>query len=366
MRVAWLNHRDIGHPSAGGSERTLAEVGRRLVNSGHEVSVLSTAWQGGATRDEYDGVRVRRIPTTAGVHLAVGAFLRTRPHPDVVVDDLAHAIPWGSPWLCDLPVVAFFHHLHARTLHGQVGGPLAAGLTAVERTYPVIYRSSRFVTESESSLADLRQLGVPAAQCERILPGVDLERFRPGLRSHRPRLLYFGGLRNYKRADHSATVLRRLVDTGHDCELQVVGRGPALSSLIEAGRREQVSDRMTFSGWLSPNALAELVRSSWVNLHFSVAEGWGFTVLEAAASGVPTVAYRVPGLTDSVREGENGRLVPDGDLSAFSDAVADLLERPGAISERARRFAETFSWDATATRWEKLLRSSIDARSTRA
>lgn len=123
---------------------------------------------------------------------------------------------------------------------------------------------------------------------------------------------------------------------------------------------------MTFSGWLSPNALAELVRSSWVNLHFSVAEGWGFTVLEAAASGVPTVAYRVPGLTDSVREGENGRLVPDGDLSAFSDAVADLLERPGAISERARRFAETFSWDATATRWEKLLRSSIDARSTRA
>lgn len=102
-----------------------------------------------------------------------------------------------------------------------------------------------------------------------------------------------------------------------------------------------------------------LLRSTWGNLFPSPKEGWGITVVEAAACGTPSLASDSPGLRDSVRAGETGYLVPHGDAEALAARMLELAADP-ALVERlgraGRRFAESHSWDHAADLTEAHLR----------
>src|SRR5262249_9593655 len=80
-------------------------------------------------------------------------------------------------------------------------------------------------------------------------------------------------------------------------------------------------------------------------------EGWGLTILEAAACGTPSVATNVPGLRDAVRDGETGLLVPAGNVAALAAAMGRVLEDT-TLRERLGRaaidWAARFTWDAAA------------------
>ncbi|MFI4982869.1 MAG: glycosyltransferase, partial [Nevskiales bacterium] len=80
-------------------------------------------------------------------------------------------------------------------------------------------------------------------------------------------------------------------------------------------------------------------------------EGWGLTVLEANACGVPAVASDVPGLRDAVRHEESGVLVPHGDVMRLTEAVLKILQDAGyrrRLNAGARAWAERFSWDLSS------------------
>jgi phosphatidylinositol alpha-1,6-mannosyltransferase len=66
--------------------------------------------------------------------------------------------------------------------------------------------------------------------------------------------------------------------------------------------------------------------------------------IEAAAHGLPTVAYATGGVVDAVREGQSGRLVSPGDAAGFAHAVLATLASPFA-PEGCRTFAQGFAWD---------------------
>ncbi|GAA3131575.1 glycosyltransferase [Nonomuraea salmonea] len=78
-------------------------------------------------------------------------------------------------------------------------------------------------------------------------------------------------------------------------------------------------------------------------------------MLEAAALGVPTVAFDVDGLRDAVRPGETGWLLPEGTgLDKGIAAALDELDHTYAV--KCREWADRFSWDRTADRLTALLR----------
>ena len=227
MKILWMNHRDIANPKAGGAERTIYEIGRRLVLRGHEVDVLVGSWPGAVRHETIDGVRFHRYGNRVTPHLVHSFFLKYHSDADIIVDDMAHAAPWLSPWFCDLPGTVFFHHLHSRSLRGQVSRPLAVTLSWMERQYAHFYRSWPFVTESESSERDLEHLGIEHSRITRIPPGVDTELFHPRQKTDRPTLVYFGGMRPYKRPEHALFALKILLDKGYDVKLTMVGAGPS-------------------------------------------------------------------------------------------------------------------------------------------
>src|SRR4029450_3171936 len=108
--------------------------------------------------------------------------------------------------------------------------------------------------------------------------------------------------------------------------LVVLGDGPERPRL-EARRDELgLGDRVRFLGTGTRSDVVRLFRAADVALLTSAWENLPHTVLEALAAGTPVVATAVGGVPEVVREGENGLLVPAGDVAAIAGAI-DRLSR---------------------------------------
>lgn len=355
MRILWLSHRDTENPRSGGAEKTILEVGRRLVERGHNLHWVSSRWSGAAKSQSLSGIQILRFNGSLLPHLIAPSLLHGPTKPEVVVDDLAHVLPWGSPWCGSVPTVAFFHHLHRRTLGGQVSPGWSLILSSLEHSYKLIYSQSRLVTESEQAVRDLEELGLPIDHVRRIPPGVDLQFFSPGERTPAPYIVYFGGLRHYKRPEHALRAFARLRTLSIPAKLVILGAGPCVTHLRAEIIRLRLADWVMMPGKVSEIELRSILRGAWVNVHCSVAEGWGQSTMEAAACGVPTVAYDVPGIHESVKSGRSGILVKDGDTDALSEAMKKIIEGSLEWRNQSRKRAESFSWDTTTSGWEAVL-----------
>ena len=108
---------------------------------------------------------------------------------------------------------------------------------------------------------------------------------------------------------------------------------------------------------------------SALQLSTSRGEGWGLCVLEAAALGVPTVAFDVEGLRDAVRDGRTGWLVRDGEQlgDVVERALKELADpvRRAAIGAACRDWASQFSWERTTAQMTTLIWASIQNGTSR-
>ena len=357
MRVVWVSHRDLDDPRAGGSERFSFEVLRRLAEMGETVRWVTTSGPFSRSLRRESGVEIQRIGRPWLGHATWPLVLHSTPRPDVVVDELGHVVPWGSERFGGTPGTAYFQHLHRRTLPGQVSPVAAQILGRIESSYRRVYPTWPFATGCESSARDLETIGIARRRIRVIPLGVDLDRFAPGPRSEHPSLLYFGGLKRYKRPEVAIDLLAALRARGLDASLTVLGSGPLVEALVQRAGAAGVAEHVRFAGRLPDEEVPQLVRSAWLNVHASVAEGWCLSALEAAASGVPTVAFDVVGVRDTVGAGRSGELVPDGDLASMVEAAGRLLAEPERYREGSRHWAEQFPWSRTAESWREYLSS---------
>lgn len=86
-------------------------------------------------------------------------------------------------------------------------------------------------------------------------------------------------------------------------------------------------------------------------------EGFGMVSLEAAAHGLPTVAFNVGGVPDAVEDGRTGNLVAAGDYAALADHVIDQLaqRKKASVIAACREFAAGKTWSVFSHRVNVLL-----------
>jgi len=161
----------------------------------------------------------------------------------------------------------------------------------------------------------------------------------------------------YKNPDHLIIAFKLVRQKVPDAKLWLVGFRDSRyeSKPMSMVRNEVLADCTSFLPFVNGEEKARILSRAWVHVLPSVKEGWGISVLEAASCGTPTVAYKVCGLVDSVKDGETGLLVPFGEISELSNAISSLLtneELRAKMSKAARQWALHFSWERTA---EKVL-----------
>lgn len=346
------------NPRAGGAERTIYEVCSRLTNKGHKIILLTGGWKNCQPVVHLHGIEIHRFGKNFGPHLALPVFL-LRNRYDIVVNDLGHAVPWFSSSLLNKHSIVFFRHLHARSLVGQINPLIARVITALEKCYFIIYHDKFFVTESSTSRIDLLTLGIKDDKIIINPPGVDQNQFHPFSKTRVPTIVYFGGIRKYKRPQEVLFLLKNLLKRIENLKLFIVGLGPEQQNLMKLTHELKLQEYVIFTGRISNDELSNIVASSWLNVHTSITEGWGYSILEASAAGTPTVAYDVPGVRDAVENGMNGIKVKDGDRKALTEAALSILTDPKRWYSSSVEVAKKYSWDRTAEVWHSLIKNMM-------
>jgi glycosyltransferase involved in cell wall biosynthesis len=368
MHLVALNWRDIKNPEAGGAEIHLHEIMKRMVARGHRVTQFATAWDGGKKQDEIDGVRVIRRGDWWNANFVLPRALQKylRDHDaDLVVEDI-NKIPFFSPRFTRLPVLPVIPHLFGTTVFRETNPAFASYVLAWETLIPRVYKNCRFAVISPSTRDDLVGRGIDTSRIDVVLCGLDHGLFRrlPGVqREHRPTLVHFGRMRKYKAIDVVIRALARVRQDVRDARLVIIGDGPDRERLDDVVRRERVHEAVHFTGRMSGAQMVESLNKSHVCLNASPKEGWGLTVVEANACGVPVVGSNVPGLKDSIQDGVTGFLVPYGDVEAFAEKTAVLLKDNilhARMSAAGVAYAGTLTWERCADEMEPVFFRAID------
>ena len=363
MRILVVNWLDRENPLAGGAEIHLHETFSRMVQLGHEVTLLTSGWSHSTPRADLDGISIHRTGTRYTFSFAaVTYYLRHLSHEsfDVVVEDL-NKVPLFTPCWTRSKIVLLVHHLFGLTAFEEARIPVASATWLLERPIPWIFSKTPTVAVSESTKEDLVNRGLRPEQIEVIPNGIDLGWYTPhpnDTRTEDPTVLYVGRLKKYKRVDLLLHAVDKLAQQGVKVRLKIAGTGADRRRLESLSIKLGITDQVDFMGYVSEERKLELLRTCWLHALTSSKEGWGISCMESSACGTPTVASDSPGLRESVVSGETGLLVPHGDQQSLTLAIGSLLSDRQAREEMgrsARRFAEGYSWDRSARAMEDFL-----------
>ncbi|WBB48649.1 glycosyltransferase family 4 protein [Verrucosispora sp. WMMA2044] len=368
--VLFLNWRDTTNPEGGGSEVYIERIAAELVTFGYRVTLLCAAHDNaGPAGTTESGVRVLRRGSRMTVYLRAalvclaGRFglgplsRRGLGRPDLIVD-VCNGVPFFAPLYAGRPVIALVHHVH-REQWPVVFGPWMCRLGWwIESWLAVrLYRRCRYVTVSEATRAELATLGVDAERID-VVPNGTPPATGPSLpRTLNPSLLVLGRLVPHKRVEIALRTVAELAAELPELELVVAGQGWWEEPLRERCAALGISDRVRFTGFVSEEEKHALLCSAWLALTPSLKEGWGLTIVEAAARSTPTVAFRYAGgVAEAMVDTETGLLVDDE--QEFTAAVRELLAddvRRKAMGEAAQSHAARYTWTATGARFAQLV-----------
>jgi N-acetyl-alpha-D-glucosaminyl L-malate synthase BshA len=371
-------------PSLGGSGIVASDLASGLARRGHRVHVITSA----------PPARTLAACERLFVHEVAVATPPPLQHPPYAIAlastladlataeglDLLHvhyAIPHAVSAYLARQVLGEGAPRLVTTLHGtdvtHLGGdPRYRSITrfAVERS-DAVTTPSDFLRE-----AAYRTLGVSPGCAIDVLPNfVDTDHFSPAPRRDRSRfdalfasarsdpqdrgapvLFHVSSFRSVKRVTDLVEVLAALRRRGR-VRLMLVGDGPERARLEQRARELGVTESICLVG--THAEFADYLRHADAFLLPSETESFGVAALEALASGVPVLGYRVGGLPEVVTP-DVGVLVEPFDVAALAEATAELLfdeSRRDGLGRAARaRAVEMFGREEAIDRYEAFYR----------
>jgi glycosyltransferase involved in cell wall biosynthesis len=338
-RIVFLAHRDLGNPSAGGSELLVDRLADGLTRLGHQVTLLCG---GPAAFRDY------RVVSAGGTYAhylrARSAFARQVGDCDLLVE-VCNGMPYFAPLWHHGPTLCLVNHVHTDLWRMRLSGPLAPAARIGRRlehwALTGAQQRSLMVAVSPSTAHALRAIGVQRDRIRIVHNGVE----EPGPRADRsaePLFVAVGRLVEYKRIDLLLRLWERVrpVTGGR---LLIVGDGPERERLERLG-----GPGVEFTGHVPEAEKHRLLCAAWLLVHPSAVEGWGLVVTEAAARETPAVAFDVPGLRDSVVDGETGMLARgESSFAAAWCTLALSARRREAMGKAARDRAARYRWERT-------------------
>ncbi len=384
MRLLLLNYEYP--PLGGGAGIASAALARDLAQRGHVVDVVtSRAPVAGDSHGrsalaavehpaDAPGLTIYRVATRrrgihqSGVRAALGYVVAAMPVARRLVRahryDVVHvffSLPTGAMLpalpLRGVPVVTSLRGSDVPHYNGAKRGLEYAHVLLRPLTRWIWRRSARVVALSRS-LGELARRTEPALSYTVVHNGVDVARFAPpvpdrSFRFERVRCLAVARLIERKGLRELLDALAILDDARFT--LEIVGAGPELASLRAHAERLGIAARVTFSGALDRGALAERYRAADLFALAPSSEAFGNVFAEAMASGLPVIGSSVGGIPEFVQHGDNGLLVPPGDVLALARAIqvlADHPDRRARMSARNRAMAQAaMTWASAADRY---------------
>lgn len=267
--------------------------------------------------------------------------------------------------LLGIPVTGIYHtDFPAYVAHLTGSAALSETTWAYMRWF--FGQMDRVYVASETYRRSLVERGLPAGRLELLPRGVDSSFFHPRRRDPRfwsrfglngeYKFLYVGRISKEKNLELLLSAFSAFLATGRRAQLVVVGDGPDLKDLARRHRRAEV----LFTGFLHGEDLAQAYAGSDAFVFPSTTDTFGNVVLEAQASGLPTVVTDQGGPQEIVRAARSGPVV-EATPARLAEAMAALYDDRDAALEMA---VNGLAW-AKGRSWQKILDQIFDAPSSR-
>lgn len=365
-------------PTKGGTAVWFDEVYRRL--GGKEIHVVTADVPGADVHDRnhpntIHRLKLRRVgwlkPESLGMYAKI--FVRSLQVMWSQPIDGIHAgrvLPEG---LVGLMLARIFRKPLVVYAHGE---EITTWRQPVKfRVMKATYRhADKVIANSEFTRDELLKLGVNPARIVLIYPGVDTDRFRPGLPCQdlkraiglgpsQKLLLSVGRLSRRKGFDMVIQALPKVLNSGVDAHYALIGIGEDWEFLHRLANECEVADRVHFLGHVPAEDLPRWYNACDIfvmpNREINGdTEGFGMVFIEAAACGKPSIAGKAGGTGAAVVDGETGVRIDGGNLEDLSRSIVALLKDvrlPQAMGASAlRRAANHFGWERIAERTQEV------------
>lgn len=374
MHKRYLVLTELYLPTKGGTAVWFDEVYRRL--GGKEIHIVTADVPGASDYDRGHPNSIHRLalervpwlrPESLLMYLKfflVGLWLALTHRFEAI--HAGRALPeglaaWAIARLTFRPVVIY---AHGEELTGWGRGKKYAAMRFALR------HADRVIANSDFTRETLVGMGVAAERIVMIHPGVDVERFRPGLpaqdlrdaiglRADARLVLSVGRLSRRKGFDTLIRCLPGLLASGLDVHYAVIGIGEDRDYLAGLIGERGLGERVHLLGHV---AMDDLPR--WYNACdlFVLAnrdiggdtEGFGMVYVEAAACGKAAIAGRAGGTGSAVIDGVTGLRVEAEGPERLVEVLTALLRDEGARNAMGaaglQRARAELSWDAVARR----------------
>ena len=197
----------------------------------------------------------------------------------------------------------------------------------------------------------------------RVVPnGVDLSLVPEQVRTTPRAVISVGTLKARKCMDRTLEAFARRAGEFPDATLTIVGMGEMEGALRGRIAELHLEQRVTLTGGLPHGQVLARMAESDLFVLPSWGEGYGIVYIEAMAAGCIAVGAKGEGIEDTIRDGENGFLVPAGDTDAVCRVMRDVFghrERYAGLRERGRQTARALTWarnaDTVAAIYQEML-----------
>ncbi len=183
-----------------------------------------------------------------------------------------------------------------------------------------------------------------------------------------PLLVTVTRLQEHKGLHYLIAAIPQILQACPDAKFAIVGKA---SSTEQIAYRERllaqcatlgVAKNVSFLGYVPDEDLVALYHEAAALVHPATSEGYGLTLLEAMALGVPVIAAAADGPKEIIRHKMNGWLVPPADALSLAEAVIELLSKPElakSLSTRGQEYADRMSLDAMVNQTVDVYRKMI-------
>ncbi len=384
LRIAMLSVHscpvgNLGAKDTGGMSVYIRELARELCKQGHMVDVYTRVHDPADPQIIDLGEGARLIHIKAGqemdIHkLALYSYLpdfacnmeRYRKDNDLQYD-LVFSHYWLSCWVGKylqmwwrVPHITMFHTLGA--IKNVIGIGEEEPELRIVTEGEAIRDSHRIIASTEREKDDITHYYGATSEKIGVVPcGVNRELFKPGDKQAARQkldmnddkiLLFVGRIDPLKGIEQLLEAVSYLKDTD-SLRLVIIGGDDdedAVSWLKEMTEKLDITERVTFHGLVKHHELPIFYNAANVTVVPSYYESFGLVGLESLACGTPVVTTDVGDMSNVIRQGENGYVVPDNDPQELADKIGIMLSRPDNLesAQVIRESIKRYDWSNIA------------------
>ena len=360
----------------GGVENGTYQLAKQMAKKGHDVFVFTTSDNGGDSYEEYGNIHIHRYSKNFSIGRAPISFGSLyKPIISGIKLDIVHArmgnlpVPLTGYWYSrrhSVPYIVSYHGDWDATF-GSPGRRVGVFLFNNLLCDYILSNADKIIALSKEHAHESKILGKYLDNIVVIPNGLNPEEFEIpytkeqcrenlGLPGKAKIILFLGSLTPIKAPDILVKSMKIVLDSIPDAYLVIAGDGPMEQELIELTERLGIGASVRFTGFVSDEK-SQYYKAADIFVLPSRHEAFGNVLLEASASGLPIVVSDIRSVRAIVDEECNGLFAQIDDEVDFAQKIVYLLRNEVVRREKganAREKCEPFTWDAIATKTERL------------